>query len=324
MGPRDFNYGRVVRHEDLTFRSGGLDCAAWFFRPITGRGPLPCVVLAHGFDGVREQRLDAYAMTFAAAGVAALVFDYRYFGASAGEPRQLVSNKAQLEDWRAAIACARARDEVDPERIALWGTSTSGGHVVKLAAEDQRIAAVIAQVPFADGVAQLFSLPMWQGARVMGAGLKDGVGSLFGRKPHMIKAAGQPGSLAISTSPDALTGLHRITPKHTTWRNEVCARFALTTALYRPGLKARKVGCPLLVCIADGDRLMPIKPALKVAMKAPRGELRRYPVGHFSMYSGPGFERASLDQAEFLHRHVVSAHAAAVDDAPRPALEALP
>ena len=87
------------------------------------------------------------------------MFDYRCLGSSEGEPRQLYDNKAQLEDWRAAIAYARGHDQVDPESIALWGTSTSGGHVVQLAAEDARIAAVVAQVPFADGLAQLLRTP---------------------------------------------------------------------------------------------------------------------------------------------------------------------
>jgi uncharacterized protein len=301
---RDLDYGRLMRREDLTFRSGGLTCAAWFYCPVADR-PLPCVVLAHGFDGVREQRLDAYAQRFTAAGLAALVFDYRYFGSSEGEPRQLFSNEAQLDDWRAAIAYARGRDQVDPDAIALWGTSTSGGHVVQLAAEDPKIAAVVAQVPFADGLAQLFSLPVTQGLRLLWAGLRDRIGSLFGRPPLMIPAAGQPGTFAVITSPDALSGLDRITPPDSTWRNEVVARFTLTTSLYRPGRYAPRLGCPLLVCMADGDHLIAPRPAMKIARTAPHGELRRYPFGHFGMYFGDGFERAVADQAEFLRLHLM-------------------
>ena len=321
---RDFDYGRLVRREDLTFRSGGLNCAAWFYCPAADR-PLPCVVLAHGFDGVREQRLDAYAQRFAAAGLAALVFDYRYFGSSDGTPRQLFSNEAQLDDWRAAIAYARGRDQVDPDGIALWGTSTSGGHVVQLAAEDNRIAAAVAQVPFADGLAQLFSLPITQGLRLLWAGLRDRIGALFGRPPLMIPASGQPGSFAVITSPDALSGLAQITPPDSTWRNEVVARFTLTTSLYRPGRYAPRLGCPLLVCMADGDHLIAPRPAMKMAESAPRGELRRYPFGHFGMYFGPGFDRAVADQAEFLRLHLLAGKA---DDEPGEppirALEALP
>ena len=106
--------------------------------PTTATGEVACVVLAHGFGGVKEARLDAYAERFAAAGYAALVFDYRHHGDSGGEPRLLIDIGRQHEDWRAAIAHARGLDGVDANRIAAWGTSFSGGHVVELAAADQR------------------------------------------------------------------------------------------------------------------------------------------------------------------------------------------
>jgi dienelactone hydrolase len=86
-----------MQRSDVTFESAGTRCAAWLYRPVeSGGGPAPCVVLAHGFSGVRDQRLDAYAERFAQAGLAALVFDYRYFGDSDGEPRQLLDIRRQL------------------------------------------------------------------------------------------------------------------------------------------------------------------------------------------------------------------------------------
>ena len=101
-------------------------------------GRRPCVVLAHGFGGTVDSGLMPYAERFAAAGLDALAFDYRHFGASAGEPRQLVSVPRQLEDYAAAIAFARGLDGVDPDRIVVWGTSFSGGHVVEVAVADGR------------------------------------------------------------------------------------------------------------------------------------------------------------------------------------------
>jgi fermentation-respiration switch protein FrsA (DUF1100 family) len=287
--------------DDVTFESDGTTCAAWHYRPVDGR-PGPLVVIGHGFDGVREQRLDAYARRFARAGLASLVFDYRYFGASGGEPRQLFANAAQLEDWRAAVACARDLDGVDPERIALWGTSSSGGHVVAVAAEDDRIAAVVAQVPFADGLAQFLLLPFGVIVPLLAAALRDGIGALFGRPPRLIAFAGHPGSRAVITSTDAVPGLRLITPPHSGWRNQIAPRFALTAAFHRPARAAGRVLCPLLVCVADADELIAPAPAIKMAGRAPRGELRRYPFGHFAMYAGPGFERAAGDQAAFLTR----------------------
>src|SRR5581483_4138351 len=80
--PRDVECSvREMERTDVFFDSGGLRLAAWRYVP-DGDGPHPIVVMAHGFSGTRELRLDAYAERFAAAGLGALVFDYRYFGAS--------------------------------------------------------------------------------------------------------------------------------------------------------------------------------------------------------------------------------------------------
>ena len=149
-----------MTREDITFRSGGQTCAAWLYLPDGAHGSTPCVVMAHGFGGTREDAVPRFAERFVAAGLAALVFDYRHFGDSEGEPRQLLDIGLQLEDWTAAIACARTRPEIDETRIALWGSSFSGGHVVPTGARDGHVQAVISQAPFADGLKQLASFSL--------------------------------------------------------------------------------------------------------------------------------------------------------------------
>ncbi|MDW7563743.1 alpha/beta fold hydrolase, partial [Klebsiella pneumoniae] len=108
-------------------------------------------MLAPGLGGPRCLRFPALAARFVAEGYACLVFDYRYFGDSEGQPRQLLDIKSQLEDWKAAIAYARSLDKIDPNRVVIWGTSFGGGHVLATAANDNRLAAVISQCPFTDG-----------------------------------------------------------------------------------------------------------------------------------------------------------------------------
>jgi uncharacterized protein len=103
-------------------------------------------ILAHGFSGTMD-RLVPHAERFAADSIAALVFDYRGFGESGGEPRQVVDLPAQHQDIRAAIAWVRGRDDLDPNRVALWGNSLGGAHVISVAAAT-RIGAVVAQIPF--------------------------------------------------------------------------------------------------------------------------------------------------------------------------------
>ena len=131
--------------EDITFESDGTACAAWLYRPAGADNP-PIVVMAHGIAAIRVLRLDAYAARFAEAGYAVVVFEYRGWGDSAGEPRRVLNIRAQQQDWRAAVAYARRIDGVDTSRVVLWGTSFGGGHALHLAAEDHDLAAVIAQV----------------------------------------------------------------------------------------------------------------------------------------------------------------------------------
>ncbi|MFI4992578.1 MAG: alpha/beta hydrolase [Solirubrobacterales bacterium] len=293
------------------FDSGGVRCAGVhlpgqgdFFTGVDGRRP--CVVLGHGLGGTIDSGLLPFSERFAAAGLDALAFDYRHFGLSDGEPRQLLSAARQLEDYAAAIAFARSLEGVDPDRIVVWGSSYSGGHVVPVASRDGRICAVIAQVPNMDGMAALLHLARYAGpgqlARLVLAGVRDLVASLRGRPPVMIPLVGPPGSTGAMTSPDAEPGYRAIAGS--TWRNEATARVALSTGAYRPGLQAGQLPCPILVQIADRDTIAPVKAAQDAAWRATgRAEVRTYPIGHFDIYTGEPFERAIADQLHFLRRH---------------------
>jgi hypothetical protein len=262
------------------------------------------VILAHGFCGVREMRLDAYAERFAEAGYAAVVFDYRHFGASEGEPRQLLDVDRQLADWRAAVAFARGLEEVDAARIVLWGTSFSGGHVLVTAAEDARVAAVIAQAPHTDGLASVAAAPLSVGARLAAAAIADAVGSALGRPPRYVPAVGRPGAVAAMTAPGALEWLARVTPPGVVIRDDVAARVLLQIPLYSPGKRAAEVRCPLLVQVAALDAVTPPEPAEAACRAAARGELIRYPIDHFGIYLDEAFEKGVADQLAFLQRHV--------------------
>ncbi len=117
-------------------------------------------------------------------------------------------------------------------------------------------------------------------------------------------AVGAPGSFAAMTAPEAQPGFAAITGEGSAWRNEVAARVMLHIAQYRPVARARHVHCPLLVAVCDRDETTPPAPAARMAARAPRGELVRYPIGHFDIYTGADFERAVADQVAFLARHL--------------------
>jgi dienelactone hydrolase len=291
----------VSARADVSFESGGERCAAWLYEPEHASG---CVVMAHGWTGVREQRLDAYAERFADAGLAALVFDYRHFGASDGEPRSLLDIGRQLADWRAAVAFARRLEAIDPGRIGLWGSSFSGGHVVEIAAHDPRVAAVVAQVPFMDGFANLLRLGPMHALRLTIEGVRDQLGAVAGRPPHMLPSVGPPGSTAVMNSPDAEPGFRALNPPDLAWPNEAAARITLRVGSYRPARKTAQVRCPILFVVADDDVVTPADLATKAAASAPRAEVLHYPGGHFDVYVGDLFERVVADESAFLVRHL--------------------
>jgi dienelactone hydrolase len=287
---------------DVAFPSSGEMCRAWLFMPDIERPPL--VILGHGLGGIREYGLEPYAQRFADAGIAALAFTYRHFGDSDGHPRQLLDIERQLGDWAAALAYARTLKEIDPARIALWGTSFGGGHVLVAAARDGGVAAVVSQCPFTDGVAATRAAHPRSVAHAMVLGLRDQLANRRGKPPVMVPLIGPAGSAALMTSPDSEPGYRALIPEGAEFHNGVAARFLLHVGLHRPGRSAKSINAPILFCICDTDAVAPADTALHYAATAPRAEVKRYPVGHFDIYRGEPFEHTVRDQTEFLVRHL--------------------
>jgi dienelactone hydrolase len=214
---------------DITFHSGDDWCAGWLYRPEGFEGPRPLMVMAHGFSATKELRLPAYAERFCAAGIGVLLFDYRHFGASGGEPRQLLDISRQHADFRRALAYARDLDWVDPERVGLFGSSFAGGHVLAVGAADGRVAAIVSQCPFTDGLATLPALGLKTIMQATVAGLRDQVTALRRGAPYYIPAAAPPGSLGVMTTDDSLSGMTTMAEQSVDphWDNRVATRIFL-------------------------------------------------------------------------------------------------
>jgi fermentation-respiration switch protein FrsA (DUF1100 family) len=278
--------------------------------------------MAHGFTGTKDQ-LAQYAERFAASGLAVLTFDYRGFGESDGSPRQIVDIKEQLEDWRAAIRFARGRDGIDPGRIALWGCSLSGGHVINLGAEDPALAAIVAQVPAVDKSMKTMSREVRArmksermspatatlvALKIAVAAVYDRVRELLGLSPYYLPVFGKAGEAAVFTDGKGGANMAFFQQAGPTWRNEFAPRFVFGMPRYRRGT-AEKVTAPLLVCVAQFDTQVYPAAAAYVARKAPHGELQVYPANHFDVYSGAVFEQMVAVQIAFLQRHLVGGKA---------------
>jgi alpha-beta hydrolase superfamily lysophospholipase len=285
---------------DLGFDCGGERCAAWLYPAAGTEAQAPIVVMAHGLSGTRRDALGPFAQRFAAAGVAALLFDHRGFGDSGGEPDRFQPRR-QLEDWRAAIEFARSLDGIDAERVATFGSSLGGGNALAAAAEDHRVAAAISQVPFLDMPRQAHRGSPLVAARMLAAAVRGG---------HL-PAIGQPEEAAFINAPGGEEGWRHVVAigEDSRWRNRVSARWLLGPP-YRPARHAAALHCPWLVCVGESDRVARPGPAIAAARRAPLGELRTYPgVDHFDVYDGPEHEAVVTDEVEFLRRHLLGAGA---------------
>jgi dienelactone hydrolase len=290
---------------DVTIPSSDGTLAAWLYLPDRRKGSKPpVIVMAHGLGAVKEMRLDAYAERFVAAGYAVVVFDYRHFGGSTGEPRQLLDVGRQHEDWKSVLAWARSCADVDGSRIVVWGTSFGGGHAIWTSAEDGNVAAAIAQCPFTDGLASLRALNPVSAAKVSALALRDLAAKAVGRGPVYVASAGPAGSASLMTAWDCESGYLALTPQARTFQNRVAARFALQIGRYFPGRRAKDIRAPIFFAICRKDTVAPANVSLRHAEKAPQGEIKVYPFGHFDIYLGEPFEQAVSDYLDFLQRHV--------------------
>ncbi len=236
-----------------------------------------CIVMAHGFGAVKESLIpfaEAFSKDF---GV--LLFDYRHFGESEGEPRQLIDIGKQLQDWRKAIEFAR---ELGYDSIALWGTSFSGGHVLTLSSEID-VSAVVAQVPFVDGLASVTSIHSVLDIITLTIfGIADKLASIFG-KTYRLPIVAEPEKLAFMNTPEAIRYLE-IIPEGAKWENSAPARIALSVSFYRPIKLVGKIRCPVLYVVGERDTITPANKTLEAAEQTPNAEVVRFDGGHFDGY----------------------------------------
>jgi pimeloyl-ACP methyl ester carboxylesterase len=299
----------AAQREGITFRSGTDDCAAWHYQGSNGA----CVVMAGGAGVTKEPATDRFAARFHAAGYSVLAFDHRHFGESGGTPRQVARISEQLADWEAALDCAASLPGVAVGKIAGWGFSLAGGHLLRLAARPQnehRLAAVIAQAPLTDGAvssprALAHETPGVR-ARFPLLAIADVARGLTGREPLVVPLAGPRGAVAMLTTPDATDSDRALNPgnAYPDWQQTIAARSVIPIALYRPGRTASHISCPLLAVISTRDQSVLAAPALKAARRALRGEVVQVDGGHYAAFLDQ-HERVVAAELDFLRRHLL-------------------
>jgi fermentation-respiration switch protein FrsA (DUF1100 family) len=296
--------------QDIEFDAEGVTLRGWLYVPDGAGGPVPTVVMAHGLSAVKEMYLDDFAGAFAAGGLAAVVFDNRNFGASDGEPRQEIDPWAQVRDYRHAITWAQTRPEVDADRIGVWGSSYSGGHVLVLGAIDKRIKCVVGQVPLVSGFRNIQRLVRQDFLGPNRAAMDQDRAARFRGEPPAMVPVVDPDPLAVSAlpTPDSWewfseTGKGRAPA----WSNEITLRSVELLMEYEPSAYLERISpTPLLMVVAAGDHLTPADLALEAYQRAREPKkLVLLPGGHFDAYV-KDFETASGAARDWFLQHLGS------------------
>jgi len=296
---------------DITFTSQGVQCAGWLYvpddRPVGERAP--AIVMAGALTSVKEIVLPIYAERFARAGFVTLAFDYRHLGASEGEPRGQIFPHEQVDDIRNAVSWISTQSEVDPDRVAAWGVSLGGAHVLYLAAFDKRIKAVVATVP---SMATTANLLMFMGPD----GLRQYLGFLNQDRSTRyqsgtittIKAVSDGSEPALMPSPEAHAYYTQagasIAPS---WRNEVTIESVEKIVEHDPSYAFHLISpTPALVVVAENDQALPTP--LTLAAFERIGEpkqLLNLPCGHTDVYDKEPWVSRSTDAAiAWFKQHV--------------------
>jgi dipeptidyl aminopeptidase/acylaminoacyl peptidase len=316
--------GRAVR--TLSIDAPGARLHAWLVTPAAPP-PWPLVVMAHGWAAVKEMNLDYFAAAICDEGIAALVFDHRGFGGSDGV-RGDIDPAQQIDDYRTALGVAERMDGVDPGRLGVWGTSFSGGHVICLAAGDDRVRAAVAQVPTISGGAVSRRRRDAAALRVLEEEFaRERTSLAAGGVPRHVPAAevgdtsdlraepAVPSPVAPAELPFAPDGGYADADRgrfyaelpaqrRRTWRNRITLLSLERYASYEPGELLSASSAPLLVITAEDDTVTPTDLTRDAIARAGRAvETLSVPGGHYAVYTDQR-EHCARAAAAFLARHI--------------------
>jgi pimeloyl-ACP methyl ester carboxylesterase len=272
--------------------------------------------MAGGWCYVKEIVMPHYAEFIVNAGAAVLIFDYRGFGGSDGDPRQHADPNMQIEDYKSAIDFVQTLPEVDPDRVGIWGISYSGGHVLIVGATDPRVKCIVSNVAVIDGYVNMKRVHgELQYARLLQAIMEDRKQRFNddSKRGYLPMSAMDPiKTLCTWPFPDVYEIFNNIkkteAPSHE-HRNTTESAELLLSYTVLPFLK-RILNIPTLMVVAEGDDHTPwdldleaynlIPTATKKLAVLPR-------ISHMSLYSiRRNLEIAGNEGASWIKEHLIN------------------
>lgn len=263
----------------VTFPADGLSLAGDLYLPDGVDQPVPAVVMAPGFGGVKEMLIASYATALTKAGIATLAFDYANFGGSEGEPRQHMDLDAQQRGYRHALDYLAAHPGIDGTRLGVFGTSMSGGHALAVAASDARVRSTVVLIPFTGLDVST------QPAELISAAEEAAKQLAAGEQPRMIASNGKPGDFAAMTSDGAWEWMGEMSADAPTYRNEVTLASLWNLANYRPAEHFADITTPVHAVLATDDSITPAAAARRALDPVPGVDIVEIPQTHFELFT---------------------------------------
>ena len=262
--------------------------------------------MAHGFAGVKEMGLEGFAEHFEAAGFVVLVFDYRFWGESEGEPRNQIFAMEMVEDYRNAITWISERPEVDPQRIGIWGTSYSGGLCLYVGTHDKRVKSVVAQVPSALNPVTRQAKDPGAWARIGEMLIQDRIQRYKAGSVNYLKVVAPQGEPCIFPDTEAYNWYMEFSEFAPNWQNKVTIESLEKLREFDPvSLIHQMAPTALLLIPAEKDTLIPIDDVKKTYENA--GEPKSIsvlPIAHFEPYKDPWLSKAADLAIGWFNKHL--------------------
>lgn len=292
---------------DIEFYSEGSLIKGHLYLPedieekFVEKGAVPAIVLCHGFAGVKELLLPAYAEAFAENGFAALTFDYRGFGGSEGEEGKL-SPRLQMVDIRNAITYMQSIKEVDPEKVGLWGTSYGGANAVVVTAKDKRVKCLAVQLTFEDGERVITGgLSAQEKEKLLATLSKVWIKAVT--RNQMMKL---PVNKAL-TDQQSIEFFNKAVEEFPQLNVKIPFFTIKETIEHKPGQYMGNVDVPVLIVGAENDSVNPARESEILFVKAndPKELFMVKGATHYEVYEGELFQQVIKKQLEWFGKYLV-------------------
>ncbi|MFQ3276263.1 MAG: dipeptidyl aminopeptidase/acylaminoacyl peptidase [Colwellia sp.] len=159
-----------VEHQTVTIWSQGTRLAGDIYKPkgLKATDKLPGILMVPGWGGSKNNIGEKYAPYFAQKGFIVLTFDFISWGESDGHllatkplvptkdtqeillktshVRDIINPFVMTENVRSALHYLGGEPQVTTNNLGIWGTSMGGGLALVVAANDDRVKALVTQM----------------------------------------------------------------------------------------------------------------------------------------------------------------------------------